>query len=271
MFPIQKPRVAAVSYLNTVPLVWGALHGAQQTEMDVNFLLPSECADAVRLNKADIGILPVIEIARQGLDIFPGTGIACHGAVRSILLISKVPPSQIKTLACDRGSRTSVMLARVILSERYGIEPVLLPPASPVLDKMLETADAALIIGDAALAINYETLPYQTLDLGQEWFDLSGLPMVFAAWAAAPHWISPSLTRAFIASLAAGKRHLDQIVEQESATRGFSVAVTREYLTKYIVFDLGQAEYEGMRTFLCKAAKLEPALLETVAEKVTSL
>ena len=267
--PTLKPRIAAVSYLNTVPLVWGALHGQQQREMDVNFLLPSECADAVRSGLADIGILPVIEIARQGLEIFPGTGIACHGAVRSILLISKVPPEQIRTLACDRGSRTSVMLARVILEERYGASPVLLPPSSPQLEQMLETADAALIIGDAALAIDPASVKYMTLDLGQEWLELSGHPMVFAAWAGAPKWITPTLTTAFIDSLAFGRHHLDEIVAQESVKRGFSEAVTREYLTRYIVFDLGQAEYDGMRSFLNKAAKLEPALLDTVAENVT--
>ena len=269
--PIQKPRVAAVSYLNTVPLVWGALHGAQQMDMDVNFFLPSECADAVRANRADAGILPIVEIARQGLEIFPGTGIACHGPVRSILLISKVPPAQIKTLACDRGSRTSVMLARVILSERYGAHPVLLPPASPVLAQMLQTADAALIIGDPALALNPDSLSFYCMDLGQQWLELSGLPMVFAAWAAAPHWVTPSLTKAFIDSLAFGLQNLDKIVALESASRGFSPTTTREYLTKYIVFELGQTEYDGLNTFLGKAAKLEPSLLNNVAEIVTSL
>ena len=82
-----------------MPLVWGAIYGQQRDQMNIEFHLPSACADQVKSQVADIGILPVIEIARQGLEIFPGTGIASHGAVRSILIVSKVPFAEIKTLA----------------------------------------------------------------------------------------------------------------------------------------------------------------------------
>ena len=113
MSSIHKPRVCAVSYLNTVPLVWGMLHGATtRTLFDLRFALPSECADQLASGEADIGIVPVIEMARQKLEYFRGTGIACHGAVRSILLISKVPFREIRTLATDSGSRTSVHAVR---------------------------------------------------------------------------------------------------------------------------------------------------------------
>ena len=72
----------------------------------MRFELPSVCADQVARGEADIGILPVMEMARQKLEYFPGTGIACRGPVRSILLISRVPFAQIRTLAADAGSRT---------------------------------------------------------------------------------------------------------------------------------------------------------------------
>src|SRR5579863_7870566 len=125
--PTTKPRVCAVSYLNTVPLVWGMLHGTGPDHgrevFDLRFALPSECADQLASGEADIGIVPVIEMARQHLEYFPGTGIACHGPVRSILVVSKVPFREIKTLATDSGSRTSVMLSRVILAEKFGAEP----------------------------------------------------------------------------------------------------------------------------------------------------
>ena len=117
--------MCAVSYLNTVPLVWGLLHSPDEelrATFDVPFALPSVCADQLRSGEADIGIVPVIEMARQKLDYFPATGIACHGPVRSILLISKVPFREIRTLATDSGSRTSVMLSRVILAEKYGVD-----------------------------------------------------------------------------------------------------------------------------------------------------
>src|SRR5438067_707462 len=82
--------------------------------------LSSECADRLASGEAEIGILPVVEMARQKLDFFRGSGIASFGPVRSILLISKVPFGEIRTLATDSGSRTSVMLARVILAEKFG-------------------------------------------------------------------------------------------------------------------------------------------------------
>ena len=249
-----------VSYLNTVPLIWGAIHGAQRDQMNVEFHLPSICADKVRSEAADVGILPVIEIARQRLEIFPGIGIASHGAVRSILIISKVPFGNIKTLACDHGSRTSVMLARLILREQFGATPLLLPPTAPQLDEMLRSADAALVIGDPALAINLETLPYEWLDLGHQWHLLTGLPMVFAVWAAAAKWITPELERDFSDSLAFGLSEMDRIVHEQSIERGFAEAVVRQYLTKSIVFRLGPKDYEGMKTFLHLASAIEPGL-----------
>ena len=236
--------------------------------MNLEFHLPSVCADKVRSQVADIGILPVIEIARQGLEIFPGTGIASHGAVRSILLISKVPFGNIKTLACDHGSRTSVILARLILQEQFGATPMLLPPTAPRLDAMLESADAALVIGDPALAIEPETLAYQWLDLGHQWQLLTGLPMVFAVWAAAARWITPQLEKAFSESLAFGLSNMDRIVQDQSKERGFSEAVIRQYLTKSIVFRLGPKDYEGMKTFLHLASAMEPGLKCPIREDV---
>src|SRR5262249_55573493 len=147
---VATPRVCAVSYLNTVPLVWGLQHSddaALREMFDLRFALPAECADQLASGAADIGIAPVIEMARQKLEYFRGTGIACRGPVRTILLVTKVDPSEIRTLATDAGSRTSVMLSRVILSEKYGVHPKLIS-LKPELAPMLAQADAALIIGD---------------------------------------------------------------------------------------------------------------------------
>src|SRR5215217_7874687 len=90
--PPVPPRVCAVSFLNTVPLVWGMLHGPQAGVFDLSFSVPSECADRVARGDADLGILPVAEIQRLALPYLSDVGIACTGAVRSILLITKVPP-----------------------------------------------------------------------------------------------------------------------------------------------------------------------------------
>src|SRR4029079_2854493 len=113
----------------------------------------SGCADDVASGAADIGIIPSFELTRQALEVIPGTGIACRGAVRSILLISARRADAIRTLAADNSSRTSVQLARVILERRYGATPEFVPH-HPDLDAMLRVADAALVIGDPALRID---------------------------------------------------------------------------------------------------------------------
>ena len=248
--------MAAVSYLNTTPLVWGFLDGPQKGLLDVDFCVPSECADRVRDGVADIGIIPVVEVARQGLDFLEGTGIACDGAVRSILLVSKCPYDEIRTLAADSSSRTSVMLSRVILQKRYGVDPVMVS-MPPDLDQMLRDADAALIIGDPALRVDVHALPYRALDLGVEWKELTGLPMVFAVWAGRKQILSPELERLFIESCEFGIRNMDRIVEFESKSRNLPAEFVREYLTRNLVLRLGEEHYQGMRKFLACAAELE--------------
>src|SRR5262245_1568783 len=119
------------------------LHGPQRGAFQLDFHLPSTCADRLAGGEADIGIVPCFELTRQDLEVIPGTGIACHGAVRSILLISKCPAGEIRTLAADTSSRTSVQLARVILERRFGATPITTPHA-PDVNAMLCTADAAL-------------------------------------------------------------------------------------------------------------------------------
>lgn len=250
-----KPRVCAVSFLNTVPLVWGMLHGEQRDLFDLRFAIPSECANRLADGRADIGIVPAVELNRQRLYILRGTGIACRGPVRSILLISKAPFSQIRSLATDSSSRTSVMLARIILSKKYGAEPELLSHP-PDLSSMLQTCDAALIIGDPALLLDPAALPYRVLDLGDEWTRMTGLPMVFAVWAARP--TSPAHDPApFLASLRFGQDHLEDIVREYHPRVGISAELARAYLTRHILFELGEQEYKGLSLFLKYASELE--------------
>jgi predicted solute-binding protein len=253
-----KLRVSAVSYLNTTPLVWGMLHGPQAGLFDLDFRVPAGCADQLAAGEADIGIVPSFELTRQDLEILPGTGIACHGAVRSILLISSRPAAEIRTLAVDSSSRTSVELVRVILQRRYRAEPESIPHA-PDLEAMLRIADAALIIGDPALRIEPALLPYHVYDLGAEWLELTGLPMVFAVWAGRKGVVTPVVVEAFRDSCRYGRERLDEIVATESARREFSPELVREYLTRYIVHELGVKEYEGMRLFLDYARQLDRA------------
>jgi chorismate dehydratase len=257
---LHKPRVDAVSYLNSAPLVWGMLHGPQRDAVDLSFSIPSVCAEHIEAGSADIGLVPVAEIARQQLEIIPGLGICCQGAVRSILLFSRVPWRKIRTLSADLSSRTSVQLARVILRERYGVEAAV-APCEPVLEKMLSESDAALIIGDPALRLKPDELPFESLDLGAEWLTMTGLPMVFAAWAGKPGLPVDQLARLTRASYEFGRAHLDEIIALAPAEHGIETPLAARYLREHIRYELGAAEQEGLHTFL-RLANLRPALAE---------
>jgi chorismate dehydratase len=244
-----KLRVGAVSYLNSVPLIWGMLEGPQREQVDLSFSIPSLCAEQVGRSEIEIGLVPVAEIARQGFETVPGVGIACFGAVRSILLFSCVPWRRIRSLTADAGSRTSVQLARIILRERFGVEPEI-SEEQPHLDEMLSHADAALIIGDAALRLNPEKLGVESLDLGAEWLDLTGLPFVFAAWAGRSGIPIERLSKITRGSYEFGKERLSEIVRREYRDRGITRELAECYLTHHIRFELGARELEGLETFL---------------------
>src|SRR5271163_2034338 len=230
------------------------LHGDERGLFDLSFAIPAECADRLADGRADIGIVPSVELNRQNLKIIPGTGIACNGPVRSILLISKVPFEEIRTLATDASSRTSVALSRIILAKKYGVEPRL-HSERPHLGSMLEHCDAALIIGDAALVLDPADLPFHVLDLGTEWIGMTGLPMVFAVWAARAE-VPLQDPAPFRASLRFGMERMEDIVREEHPKLGISEALAREYLTQNIVFELGDREYKGLATFLQYASEL---------------
>jgi chorismate dehydratase len=244
-----KLRLCSVDYLNSAPLVWGLLHGPQRNLFDLTFRLPSELADLVAAGQIDLGNIPVIEALRQNLEMVPGVGVASRGAVRSILLVSKRPLDQIRTLAADSSSRTSVALTRIILAKRYGVEPEF-RPAAPDLAAMLDRCDAALIIGDPALRLNRASLPFLVADLGEEWTGMTSLPMVFAVWAGHKRHVTPEVSEALAASCRFGREHLEEIAKSDGPARGIPQDLARDYLTNHIVNELGPREYEGLQLYL---------------------
>jgi len=250
----ERLRVCAVRFLNTAPLVWGMLHGEQRGLFDLSFETPAVCADRLERGEADIGIVPAIELERLGLETIPGVCIASRGPVRSILLASKKPLDEIRTLAADSSSRTSAMLARVVLAERYGVQPRVTAMA-PDLNSMLATADAALVIGDPALHIDPGEVPYEVYDLGEEWTRWTGKPMVFAVWAGRPGLPLRELEEAFRGSAAYGLERIGDIVRKEAPRRGIPEALAREYLAHRIRFAFGRDEEEGLALFLEYASR----------------
>jgi predicted solute-binding protein len=252
--------VSAVSYLNTWPLVWGFLNGPQRGLYDFRFDLPADCASAIGLGAADIGLVPCAELDRLGLDFLPDLGISCNGPVRSILLISRRPLREIRTLAADSSSRTSVALARILLAERYGCTPLVVPHL-PSLDDMLAKCDAALIIGDPALHLEPAALPWESLDLGEDWVAWTGLPMVFAVWAGRRKFLTTDVAGSFLASYEWGRDRIEEMVQRASRERGFREDLARDYLTWRIEYEMTAKHLEGLEMFRKFNRALDPVAL----------
>jgi chorismate dehydratase len=251
-------RIGIVHYVNSRPLSRGLL-GAGGGDWICELLPPAVIADRLRDGSLDVGLVPSIELARiPGLLVVPGLAIAATHEVRSVLLVSQVPVAEIRSVALDENSRTSAALVRILLAERYGIEPEY-RPARADLGAMLAAADAALLIGDPALAVPREQ--YVVLDLAGEWLELTGLPFVFAVWAARAEAAPRIPAGIFAASLETGLAQLDAIVDETAAETGLSEAVLRDYFTRNLSFRMGPAEQAGLAEYLRRAARagLAPA------------
>jgi chorismate dehydratase len=178
-------RVSAISFLNTAPLMWDFEHDPPaelRENFSVQYTVPSQCAAQLAAGEADLGIIPVIMAARiPNLVVLPDVAIASRGAVKSILLASRRPIDEIRTVAVDTSSRSSVGMVEILLTKFFGGRRELRPMA-PALDPMLAQCDAALVIGDAALTAATDGL--HAYDLGELWREKTGLPFVYAVWAA---------------------------------------------------------------------------------------
>src|SRR5262245_51778410 len=146
-------RISIVRYLNTAPLVRGFTHGPLLGKYDLSFTVPSKCADALRSGQADVAIIPAIEYQRiPNLVVLPDLSIASKERVRSLLLVSKLPIREVRSLALDHSSRSTQALTRILCEDRWTIAPEF-TEVSPDIGEMLGNADAALLIGDPALRL----------------------------------------------------------------------------------------------------------------------
>jgi chorismate dehydratase len=258
---MRKLRISAISYLNTAPLMWDFEHGEAGREFDISYTLPSECARALAGGTADIGIIPAAAYAEiPGLLVLPDVAIASRRAVRSILLVSRVPIEQVRSVALDTSSMTSVALTKVLFEKWLGGGRTFAPMA-PDIDQMLSEHDAGLLIGDPALKV--DRARYHTLDLAEEWIRHTGKPFVFAFWAVRGYALreaSPSLDLAGVFQKSRDRgleaSSLREIAREWAARLGISEDAVRNYLTQNIHYQLDAGCLEGLRLFYQYAAEI---------------
>ena len=285
--PYSRLRVAAINFLNPAPLMWDFEHPPLDAPLALRYQIdrmsPSECAARLASGAADIGLVPIAALATTpGLRILPGCTIASKGRVRSLLLVRRAsqPLTQLRTVAADTASRTTVAYAR-ILFHHWGNPHVPFLPHSADLDAMLDHADAAILIGDPALlaleeqANRFERTGEELIyhDLAKEWQSITGLPFVSAVWAIAgaenlsatgapgPSHLGTgesmnSITQDFLNSRDHGLQNIDTLVEEWSARLPIPEQTIRTYLTTNIHYILDEECIEGMRVFFRTAATL---------------
>jgi chorismate dehydratase len=279
MLPSRTPsrlRVAAIDFLNPAPLMWDFEHlplkDALAERYEVNYTLPSRCADDLLADRADVGLIPIAALTPE-LAIVPGCTIASLDHVRSIQLIVKQPRTlaSVRTIAADTASRSSLAYAQILFHRFAGSSPEFLPAtADPIA--MLGEADAALLIGDPALLalesreqIEAVVGPCLWLDLAHEWRARTGLPWVAAVWAARPEALTPSIGAQLVEDLQSsrdhGLAHIEELVEEWVPRIALPPSTIREYLTQNIHYTLDAdciAAIELFRRYASDAGVLPP-------------
>jgi len=265
-------RVAAVSFLNTIPLVdWLETQNGQQVELMRD--LPSRLTAALREGRADVALLPVAEVLRgESGGILPVAGIACRGPVDSVKLFSKSDLPELCRIKADRGSRSSVALLQVLLAEAHGLS-LPIDEVKPALNQVPDEGDGLLVIGDRCFG--YEAwlrrageAEVRSWDLGELWWRLTGLPFLFAVWAVAPGFPARAgkekvtdLKNLLAESIRQGRENLDQIAAREAAAgrlghKGHATAEAIDYYFRNSLrYLIGEDELAGMDLFRRLAVK----------------
>jgi chorismate dehydratase len=252
-----RVRLGAVGYLNARPLVYGL---DEAPRFDLRYDVPSECARLLHQGAIDVGLIPSIEYLRGGpYRIVPDLAIASRGPVASVAIYTTKPIGDVRSIALDTGSRTSVALVSVLCARLFKIKPAF-ERRGPDLPAMLEHSDAALIIGDNALLLDHEKVQreyrvpsteyrIEKIDLGEAWSTLTGLPFVYAFWAGPPEALGADDVVALQRARDAGVTQSDAI-----ARRYFPDSIARQaagaaYLRDNIKYYLGDEERAGLETF----------------------
>jgi chorismate dehydratase len=277
---MRRLRISTIRYLNPAPLLWDFEHDPRVAELgaqyELDYTLPSQCADDLASGAADVGLVPIAAYATvPGLKIVAGCVIASLDHVRSIVLVVGHPDgiTAVRTVAVDTSSRSSVIYTQIFFRKFLGMTPKFIP-AAPDVSQMLKHADAALLIGDPALlALEHRAEieasggeKYQRellwLDLAAEWRTRTGLPWVAAFWACRPELLAETfisadqLTADMNASRDAGLEHIDDLVREWTPKIALEPEAIRDYLTRNIYYNLDGPCIEAAKLFFRYAAEI---------------
>jgi chorismate dehydratase len=255
----MKVRLGAVGYLNARPLVWGL---DRSDSFDLRFDVPSRCAELLHAGDIDVGLIPSIELFRGPVPyhIVPDLAIASCGPVASVCLYTTRPIADVRSIAMDTSSRSSVALVRVLCARQFGIEPAL-QAHGPDLTSMLATCDAALVIGDNALFMDVPAVAsalgarVEVVDLGEVWTRATGLPFVYAFWAGRPGALAHDAVRHLHTARAEGVRRLDAVAAGYFRETPERAAAGARYLRDNIKYGLDHAALAGLDLFFRHAAE----------------
>jgi chorismate dehydratase len=250
---VNRVRLGAVGYLNARPLVYGL---EQDPRFDLRYDIPAECARLLHAHQIDVGLIPTIEYLRGPgpYALVPGPAVTSRGPVASVAVYTRREPRDIRTIAMDNSSRTSVALSMVLLRREFCITPEQVSMA-PNLEAMLARADAALIIGDEALFLDHAAADARKIDLGELWTASTGLPFVYAFWAGWPNALSPEHVSSLRRARDEGVAHADDVAAAYYPDDAGRQAVASRYLRDNIRYVLDADELEGLRTFYRYAAE----------------
>ena len=258
----QRPRVGHIQFLNCLPIYWGLVRSGALLDVELTKDTPDRLNDMLVADQLDIGPISLIEYLRHADDLvlLPDLAVGSDGPVLSVNLVSQVPLASLRRVALGSTSRTSVLLARMWLAEVHGVAPDYFE-CPPDLTTMLLEADAAVLIGDAALRATYDAPRHglDVYDLGQVWRDWTGLPMVFAVWAVRRDYAeaNPGLVKdvhnAFVRSRDDALAHVDEVAAQAARWEVFDAATLATYF-RTLDFSLGPRQVDGLIEFARRAA-----------------
>jgi chorismate dehydratase len=247
---MRKIKVSCVSYLNSLPFLFGIRNHAVADEISLTLDHPAECAQKLISGTADVGLIPVaaIPLLKQPHEITSWC-IGADGPVRSVALFSQVPLEEIQQVLLDFQSVTSNLLVRILAAKYWNISPLFVP--APVgYEKNISGTTAGVVIGDRALRL-YDTYPYR-YDLSGEWHKFTGLPFVFARWVSNQEPDS-KFVNSFSEALNQGVNSIDALTG-DLVSSDLSREVILEYLTNNLDYHFDDRKKQGMEKFFREAS-----------------